>query len=211
MKETGWHRLQRLRMETDEAGERMDSMRSRFERIGNRHEDKTAPRAVTAYQLFQTPPEVAAQLVAALELNPGARILEPSAGLGRILDALRGTHPAEVVAVESANACAEELFRQDRENVRLYTRDFLTVSPSELGTFDAVAMNPPFHMRSDIAHIRHALQFLRPGGILAALCMDTHHRAAAFRDMAETWHPLPAGTFRQEGTNVPTILFTLRK
>lgn len=197
----------------------MDEQRPRFERMAGRHENGTAPRAVSAYQLFQTPPDLAAQLVASLNLQPGARILEPSAGLGRLLDALASSPspqvpsspspPLAVTAIEIApNLCAE-LFRQHRPGVKLMQRDFLTVFPEETGHFDAIVMNPPFHLRSDIRHIEHALAFLRKGGTLAALCMDTQHRHLTLRHQSATWHEVPAGTFRAEGTQVPCIHLTI--
>jgi 16S rRNA G1207 methylase RsmC len=110
-----------------------------------------------------------------------------------------------------AAQCAGELFRQERAGVRILQRDFLTCSPTELGEFDAVAMNPPFHMRSDIKHIQHALTFLKPGGILAALCLDTHHRETALKPLSSSWERVEAGTFGKEGTQVQTILMTIRK
>lgn len=201
-------RLTDLKLENDGHAALMASMRPRFERMANRHENGTAPRAVAAFQLFQTPPEIARRLVAALKLQHGETVLEPSAGLGRILDALPD-NLREVVAVEVDAALAGELFRQARERVTLLQRDFLTMQPGAQ-LFDAVAMNPPFHMRADIRHILHARRFLRPGGRLAALCLDTSHRTAALKPHAETWEPLPAGTFAKEGTRVPTVLLTIR-
>ncbi len=207
-----FHRLHALRMENDAAGYVMDEMRPRFDRIANRHDNGTAPRAVTAFQLFQTPPSIAAQLVALLNIQPGARILEPSAGLGVILDALPPCGPSGptlVVAVEIAAACAGELYRQNRKGVAIKQRDFLSLTPSDLGHFDAVAMNPPFHMRDDIRHILHARQFLKPGGRLAAICFDTDHRRQVLQPIASTWQPLPPGTFGKAGTNVGTVLLTI--
>lgn len=209
MKPAPFHRLRTLRMENDAKGYAMDAMRPRFECIADRHTNGTAPQAIAVHQLFQTPAPLAAELVALLNLQPGSRVLEPSAGLGRILDALAPFQPSEVVAVETAAPCAAELFK--REGITLKQRDFLTVQPEELGTFDAVAMNPPFTMRADIRHILHALKFLRTGGTLAALCMDTPHREKALRHMAATWQQVPAGAFRAEGTNVPTVLLTITK
>lgn len=222
MNAAAFNHLHALRMENDAAGFAMAEMRPRFDRLAGRHENGTAPRAVSAFQLFQTPPELAARLVAALHLQPGARILEPSAGLGRLLDALADCSalPAprsafEVVAVEMASQCAGELFQQDRPGVRILQRDFLACAPmdacggSPLGLFDAVVMNPPFHLRADVRHILHARQFLKPGGILAALCLDTPHRESALRAECLTWDKIPPGTFGKEGTRVPTVLLTI--
>lgn len=206
MKPPDLSRLHNLRMENDAAGYAMEEMRPRFAALATRHEDGTAPQAIAAHQLFQTPAGLAA-MIAAL-LPPSERILEPSAGLGRILDALPPCR--EVVAVELAPQCAEALYKQDRAGVTIRQGDFLAMTPATLGTFDAVAMNPPFTMRADIRHIRHALTFLRSGGTLAALCFDTPSREAALRPLCETWQKIPAGTFRAEGTEVPTVLLTIK-
>lgn len=204
-----YHRLHNLRMENDAAGFAMEEMRPRFERMKHRHENGTAPRAVVAYQLFQTPVELAAQMAALLELKPGARVLEPSAGLGRLLDALQPYSPAEVAAVEMAAPCAGELYRQERAGVRILQRDFLACTPGELGLFDAVLMNPPFHMRDDIQHIRHACTFLKPGGSLVALCLDTPHRSEALKPLCAEWIEVPEGTFGKEGTRVRTVMLKI--
>jgi SAM-dependent methyltransferase len=203
-------RLEALQIDTILAGATLAAMRPRFVALASRHENGTAPRAVSAFQLFQTPAALAARLVSALALRSGARVLEPSAGLGRLLDALAPFHPAEVVAVEMAAACAGELYAQARPRVLLVQANFLSLTPATLGTFDAVAMNPPFHMRDDIRHILHARAFLKPGGTLAALCLDTPHRAAALCPLAASWEPIPAGAFGQEGTRVATVLLTLK-
>ena len=204
-----FNRLHALRMENDAAKYAQEEMKPRFDRLAGRHENGTAPRAVSAFQLFQTPPEIAARLVAAASLPPRARVLEPSAGLGRILDALPAER-GEVVAVEMAANIAGELYAQNRPGVRLVQRDFLTCTRGELGEFDTVIMNPPFHLRADIRHILHARQFLKPGGTLAALCLDTPHRSQALRPLSSSWEQLPAGTFGKEGTHVATILLTIK-
>lgn len=246
MKPATFNRLHSLRMANDAAGFAMAELKPRFDRLAGRHENGSAPRAVVVHQLFQTPPDLAARLVALLDLVgmarcavPGGtpagtpncaratgadgasapslplRILEPSAGLGRILDAISACQrfsvsAFETVAVEIAPDCAQELFNQDRPNVRIRQRDFLTCTPAELGLFDCIAMNPPFTMRADIRHILHARQFLKPGGRLAALCFDTPSRHAKLKPLCREWISIPAGTFKHEGTNVPTALLLIQ-
>lgn len=211
MKPINLSRLQSLRMESVARGYDLDEMRPRFAALASRHEDGTAPQAVAVHQLFQTPPDLARDLVSLLPSVAGMRVLEPSAGLGRLLDALAPFEPSEVVAVEIAPECAGTLFRQERERLTIKQRDFLKCTPSDLGNFDAVAMNPPFTMRSDIRHILHALTFLKPGGTLAALCMAGTQREKVLRPMSETWREVPAGAFRKEGTDIPTILLSIIK
>lgn len=202
-------RLHSLRRENDAAGAIMAGLRPRFERIAGRHENGTAPRAVVVYQLFQTPPPLAARLVSLLGLKPGARVLEPSSGLGRILDALKAYTPGEVVAVEIAADCCAELYQQERQGVTIKQRDFLSIDPAELGTFDAIAMNPPFHNRADILHIEHARKFLKPGGILGAICMAGPKREDRLRPIARHWEPIEARAFKDTGTQVDTVLLTI--
>lgn len=204
-----FHRLHNLRMENDQAGYAMAELKPRFDQLAGRHENGTAPRAVSAFNLFQTPPELAARMVALLDLKPGCRVLEPSAGLGRLLDALTPL-PAETVAVEIATQCAQELYRQDRDRTIIKQRDFLTVTPDKIGLFDCVIMNPPFHLRADIKHIRHACNFVKTGGKLVALCLDTHHRREAFAH-ADQWIDIDAGMFGKDGTNVKTAIVVMEK
>ena len=211
MKPINTSRLQALRAENDAAGIEQQQRSARFRALEKRHEHGTAPRAISAHQLFQTPPALAARLVALLGDITGSRVLEPSAGLGRILDALAPGNPSEVVAIELAQDCARELYGQQRDTVKLLQRDFLSVFPDEIGHFDFIAMNPPFTMRSDIRHIEHALDFLKPGGTVAALMLATDHRRNHFREMASTWEEIPAGAFRSENTNAPTILFSVKQ
>jgi hypothetical protein len=205
-----FNRLHSLRMENDAAGYAMQEQAPRFTRIAGRHENGTAPRAVSAFQLFQTPPALAARMVSLLGDAVRGRVLEPSAGLGCILDALAPFAPVATVAVEMAATCAGELFRQERAGVRILQRDFLTVTPEETGLFDAVAMNAPFHIRADVRHTLHARQFLAPGGVLVAICMAGPHRERALRPLAATWEELPPGTFKSEGTGVGAVLLTMK-
>lgn len=205
----GCGRLRMLQEEGADTAALFDALRPKFERIANRHENGTAPRAVSAFNLFQTPAELAAQLVEMADLKPCHRVLEPSAGLGRLIrEAMAQAPGIDVFAVDESPECSAELRREfPRANVT--ESDFLALDPAETGLFDRAVMNPPFKMRRDIRHIRHALTFLKPGGKLVSLCLDTDHRAEAFRDIADEWREIPAGTFGAEGTRVATILFSI--
>lgn len=168
-----------------------------------------AVQVVNAPQLFPTPPDLARRMVELAGVEPGERVLEPSAGTGRILDQL----PAgcQVVAVEINATLGGRLDATDRAVV---IGDFLVCKPDTLwGRFDVVLMNPPFAKGADIEHIQHALTFLKPGGRLVAICAGGPRQAQTLRPTVEslggTWEPLPAGTFKEEGTGVNSVLLSL--
>ena len=210
MKPPDLSRLHSLRDRNEAAGIDMMEQRPRFAALATRHEDGTAPQAVSAFNLFQTPEPLAARLASLLAPAAGSRILEPSAGLGRILRALIPYSAAETVAVDVSPDCCRALFAADLARVTLKQGDFLTMTPAQLGAFDAAAMNPPFHMRADIRHVLHAMTFLKPGGRLAGICMAGPHREKQLRPLCATWEPLPAETFKSEGTKTPAVLFSIQ-
>lgn len=198
-------RLQALRRENDAKGDAMDAIRPRFEGYRTRHEDGTAPRAITAHQLFQTPRPLAQRMADLAHIDHRHTVLEPSAGLGRILSPILALGPAKVTACEISPDCCRELF-ENFPDVALIQGDFLA---RELGTFDRIVMNPPFTMRSDIRHVRHALKHLAPGGVLVGLCLSTDHREKALRPLCDLWEIIPAGTFNESNTGVETVLFRI--
>jgi 16S rRNA G966 N2-methylase RsmD len=199
-------RLLSLRARSGETGQEMGELREKFQAIKRRE----APRVVVAHQLFQTPPSLAARLVDLLGDIRGLCCLEPSAGLGRLADELHARGAVEVVAVDVAPQCCETLSK-GRQWLTVHHADFLTLSPDTFGRFDFIAMNPPFTMRADIRHIKHAVSFLLPGGILAGLCMAGSKREQELRPMCKTWEEVPAGTFKESNTGVATILFSIKK
>ncbi|HSW27534.1 MAG TPA: DUF3560 domain-containing protein [Burkholderiaceae bacterium] len=179
-------------------------------------------KVVSAPQLFQTPAAIAARMVDLAEMRIGQRVLEPSAGTGRLLQALPGVVPfgakrqtaLDVVAVERNHDLAQLLRGSGlAEDVRC--ADFLAVQPQELGAlFDVVLMNPPFADGADILHIEHAATFLKPGGTLVAVCAGGPRQHDRLRPMVQhyggSWEPLPAGSFEESGTGVNTVLLSFR-
>jgi len=204
-------RLKHLGEQTAAHGERMAQERGRFAALATRHADGTAPAAVSAFQLFQTPPDLAARMVAMAGLTDGHRVLEPSAGLGRILDAI-ASDPArvDVVAVEQSPDCCRHLYQQ-RRACTLKQGDFLALANSgTLGTFDRVVMNPPFTRGLDYSHTIAAVQLLRPNGRLVGLCYDGA-KTARIQSMATHWERIAPGAFRESGTMAGVCLFAIDK
>lgn len=171
---------------------------------------KDGVTVVTAPQLFPTPIKVARDLVdMAMIRSDHHRVLEPSAGTGRLLDCVWPLSPAETVAIEINPQLASGL-AQRYPHVRTMCRDFLEVTPDEIGLFDRIVMNPPFENGSDVRHILHALSFLKPGGILMAICADGPRQRATFEETAHNYEPLPANSFAPQ-TTVNTAIVTFQK
>lgn len=184
-----------------------------------REQVKAGVQIVTAPQLFPTPNDLAERMVALAEIKPGMRVLEPSAGTGRLLGAMGGRMFAhspergEVVAVEINQSLADRL-KPEFPLTDVRCADFLQCN-GDLGTFDRIIMNPPFVKASDIDHIQHAFNMLKPGGRLVAICANGPRQNAILRPMVEKhggeWEDLPAGTFKEQGTGVNTALIVLNK
>ena len=168
---------------------------------------KAGVQVVSAPQLFPTPPTLAAQMVEMADIEPQHRVLEPSAGTGNILRAI-GPQP-DKVAVEINSQLVSALIRQGHSGLRIHEGDFLEQN-GNLGTFDRIVMNPPFHNAEDIKHILHARKFLNPNGKLVAICANGPRQQAQLRPFADTWEELPEETFSEQGTNVRTVLLTMQ-
>lgn len=176
-------------------------------------------QTISAPQLFPTPPELAARMVEAAEIRPGDRWLEPSAGTGRLVDAVAAVVPLdqlETVMVEVNHDLARGLAQRTPAAWTLRA-DFLEIGSDELQRFDVILMNPPFADGADVRHITRALHLLAPGGRLVAVASAgllfrqdraTRHLREHIASMGGTIEELPPQTFASSGTGVNTVLVT---
>lgn len=162
--------------------------------------------------LFPTPAELARRMVELADIEPGNRVLEPSAGTGNLVRAIFDAAPVQVVAVERDARVLDATRRQwtswGNSRVDWRSADFLECN-GDLGTFDRIIMNPPFTNAADIRHIMHARHMLRPGGRLVALCANGPRQRDALQAIADTWEDLPEGSFAAAGTGVRVALLTI--
>lgn len=131
------------------------------------------------------------------------RVLEPSCGDGRIMDELR-TRGCRAFGIEVHVGRAAEARAKGHA---VLTGNFLE-QPAR-PDFDFVVMNPPFYGRHYVKHVRHALKFLKPGGLLVSILPATAHYD--HKELDGRWTDLPVGSFSEAGTNVPTGLLVIRK
>lgn len=155
---------------------------------------------------FPTPPAVAENLVERADIQEGMRVLEPSAGTGRIADALRGAGATPDVLEVSSDLRA--ILKAKAHNV--VGQDFLSYEPGPV--YDRIVMNPPFSGRVDIDHVRHAYSLLKPGGRIVAIMSEgpffaSDKKSTAFREWLDevgVSEQLPEGTFASDKMGLPT-------
>jgi predicted RNA methylase len=172
------------------------------------------------FQSFYTPDFAADILVRHADLKVGQRIMEPEAGEGALVDAIFraiGTDSANTVDMIEFNPEAVAILRKKYPMAR--HGDFLQFEPTIGRSCDRIVMNPPFSNGQDAEHILHALDFLRPGGVLVAIVPANflHKDVNPYKRLLEICHSdfcetfgdfdLPEETFKESGTNIATKIF----
>lgn len=166
------------------------------------------------FNFFPTPLEVVYRLMELAELDQGMSVLEPSAGRGAIALACVDyfTH---VDCIELMDANYEYLLGEPKYQ-SVTKADFLTVTPA--AKYDRVVMNPPFAKQADIKHVNHALQFIKPDGLLVAVMsagvtFRDNKLTQDFRDLVRSRggeiEALPEAAFKESGTMVNTVIVTI--
>lgn len=170
------------------------------------------------FQFYETPPEISAYMVQLANITANSVILEPSAGSGNIIKEIHKTLPSHpVYAYELMPENINIL--NNMENVILLGDDFMKAEREN--NFSTIIANPPFNKNQDIDHIRLMYELLEQGGTLISLCSQHYlfaqgRKETIFREFilnTETIvEELEAGTFKESGTNIKTILIkTIKK
>jgi len=177
------------------------------------------------YGEFETPDSLADRAVRRLFLDKGPQeILEPSAGSGRLIKAIRRARESSGV-VDDITAFEIQHKRHDDLMAlcdKVLIGDFLSIGCVEGDghpTYSRVIMNPPFAKQADIDHVLHAYSFLKPGGLLVAIMSSgwtfrTNKKSLDFQSLVERrgdWELNPSASFACEGTNVETVMIRLRR
>lgn len=153
-------------------------------------------------QYYPTPQPVVERVIAGLCGLKDSRVLEPSCGCGRFLDALRSAG-ASVYGIEYD---AGRAAMAKAKGHAVLKANFLETVPT--GDFDRVVMNPPFYGKHYAKHVKHALEFLKPNGTLTAILPITARYDHGL--LNGKWEDLPVGSFAESGTNINTTILTMR-
>lgn len=171
------------------------------------------------FQFFETPDELADKMVKLAESQPSDLVLEPSAGRGAIVNAIKRKLPGKIVD------CFEisDINRMVLEKIPgLVVRgwDFLQAKPEQLPEYDKIIANPPFSKNQDITHIYKMWDCLGDGGTLVAI-ISTHweksknKKETAFRQWLTEQKakiiPLERGVFSESGTKIASNILIIKK
>lgn len=149
-------------------------------------------------------------------IENGMSILEPSAGNGNIVDAIRKQHPGVFIDVCEVNGRLRDILKL--KGYILVAWDFLEFD--EALSYDRIVMNPPFENQQDMAHVRKAYSLLNENGVLVSVMAPSFEyrndrKSTEFREWLDTvgatWENLPDGSFKQSGTVVSTRLLVIKK
>lgn len=173
---------------------------------------------------FFTPVVLADGLVAMAPLvaltDRCLRVLEPSAGIGRLADAVKRAYcDADIDCIELLEEHRRELVAAGHNVIDGIGGDFLLLHPSceGLDPYDATVMNPPFQRGADRIHVLHAAKFVRVGGVVSAIVSGSiesvsdanserlRHIVATHGGRIEI---IPNGAFAESGTMIRTAMLT---
>lgn len=162
------------------------------------------------FQFFETPQELADQLVEHAEIESHHHVLEPSAGQGAIIEAIIRAHGyMNISAIELMQQNIDFLNQQAFGEIKIMGGDFLDYSPYY--KLDRIVANPPFTKNQDIDHIRHMYDCLKHGGRLVSVAsqhwaLGTEQKCQDFRHFLSLVDAnvldIDRGTFQASGTMV---------
>lgn len=168
-------------------------------------------------QYYPTPAKVVEDIIIhkwGAKALKGKRLLDPNCGCGRILESGK-KHGAIVFGIE-VDAGRVAIARA--KGFAVLHANFLETAAEP--KYDIVLMNPPFYGKHYAKHVRHALKFVAPGGVLVAILPVTARYDHGELDdvipqtarwASSPWHDLPVGSFSESGTNINTTVLTIRK
>jgi predicted RNA methylase len=173
-------------------------------------QDKWAKKELDYYP---TNDRIAKEMAEMAEIEAGSRVLEPSAGDGALIKAVRQYEPSAVIEAVEIQSKLQEYLKKNGFNV--VASDFETFNPSY--KYDAIVMNPPFSKRQDAKQVLKAYSLLKPGGKLVAIVGEgsmfaSDKNAKALQDLFTTagiYERKLIGEFKEMGTSVNTRLLVL--
>jgi len=173
---------------------------------------------VKDYQYFPTPAPLADKMAKWFHVEPGMKILEPSAGKGAIVKAILGQYPD----IDYIHCCELSPYNlPDLEKIPqalIIGENFLDLDAENF--YDRVYANPPFTGNQDIDHVMHMYKVCKPGGKIVTITSTSwvdgsQKKQVEFKDWLKKIgayiERIPTQTFKESGTLVPAMLVCMTK
>lgn len=166
-------------------------------------------------QFFPTPNDAAKKLISMLNIE-GKVFYEPNGGTGQLVKAAFDAGAKKVITCELYQPFHKELTETGAE--LLSSTDALTVTAEDLNDIEVCGMNPPFSNQQDIKHVMHVCMTAPKGTEVAAIMSGNALKsetklgkafAQYFDEFGKEVKTLDAGTFKESGTNISTLLVKL--
>lgn len=160
------------------------------------------------YQFYPTSEELADDMVNLLRIDYRSEVLEPSAGTGRLADAVKERYPhkAQITCVEIDQLNCEVLIGKGFKTLK---HDFLEFKSKE--GFDAVIMNPPFNKGQAQAHVIKAYSLLKKDGVIVACLPSSFRGKEIIPGVDHQYSVIYEGAFEEEGTSVNVVILKITK
>ena len=156
---------------------------------------------------FETPEPLADRLAWMIDdVGRGAKILEPSAGRGALIRAVRRAISYPIQPVDFCEIQEDFVGALEADGAARVGSDFEQYRPGPI--YDAVIMNPPFKGGLAERHVSHAWECVKPGGKVVAIVGDN---AASWIDEEFSGYVTikeenPKGSFKETGVKTWSYL-----
>jgi hypothetical protein len=157
-----------------------------------------------AHQFYPTELELSKRAAGLLDIQPGDKCLEPSAGQGGLLCNM----PINTVAVEISLLQCELLKLKGFTSV--INSDFIDYAKTTNDRFDKILMNPPFSQGRHVQHLHAAMNLLNDDGELVAILPVSAKNTAELDGFSYKWSNDIHNAFKGVGV-VISILKVTRK
>ena len=169
------------------------------------------------FQFFETPAELADEMVRYADITPSSVVLEPSAGQGAIIKAIHRAYPGKAVNYHELMNLNLSIL-SDIPYSYYCGSNFLDYHDQ---LYDCIIANPPFSKNQDIDHIRHMWKVLKPGGRIVTIASkhwlystskkETTFKEWIYNEVEADVTTVEAGAFSESGTKIETVMLILQK
>lgn len=163
-------------------------------------------------QFFETPPKIVELLIKLSGIKSGDRVLEPSAGKGRIAKKLLD------IGCKVDTCEIHEPFRQTLISMgcRVFIGDFLGF-PND-NNYSHIIANPPFTRQQDIDHVNKMIDICK-GRVVsvmsASVLFRENHKTQKFRERINSFNSrfieLPNSSFKESGTMINACIVVINR